>query len=441
ANLVQEAKQRVEIARLRNESNKRDTLNAEQRKSALDEAIRLEQEQLNRSLALKREEYNIEREKNSLGKSTIEDKDREAKLLSEVYKLKEQSLTKEIALERRRQQMIREFNNELMQQANIELQLFIEKNQSKLENTEKVNDEILQEEADRLNEVFNKEKEFLDKKKELGLLTEDEYNLALLQKKNELNTQLDAIDDQRKAAEIQKEAQHLAEITEQEKAYKRALDEAKGILDNQTALSKIEAEKALLKQKYDAEIANARRIGADTTAIEAAYAEQKKKLATMEFQAKASLAADFANNIAQIAGENTKVGRIAAATATSINAIQSATAAFAALAPIPIVGPALGAAAAAAALVSGFKNVKKILSTKSGLPGDSGGGGGGGGGGDVPNPPPTANTTPPTENMASDIATRGERGRGTQKTTVAVVVDDVTAKQKDQETINTLSNM
>ena len=157
-----------------------------------------------------------------------------------------------------------------------------------------------------------------------------------------------------------------------------------------------------------------------------------------EFQAKASLAADFAGNIAEIAGENTKVGRIAAATATGINAIQSATAAFAALAPIPIVGPALGATAAAAALASGFRNVKEILNTKSGLPGDTGGGGGGGGGGgNTPPPPPISDPNA----VGAEIATRGERGLGIRETQTVLVVDDVTKKQKDQDTIDTLSNM
>lgn len=51
-----------------------------------------------------------------------------------------------------------------------------------------------------------------------------------------------------------------------------------------------------------------------------------------------------------------------AITQALINTYQSATSAFAALAPIPIVGPALGAAAAATAVMMGMQQVRQIKS-------------------------------------------------------------------------------
>lgn len=54
------------------------------------------------------------------------------------------------------------------------------------------------------------------------------------------------------------------------------------------------------------------------------------------------------------------VGKAAAISETTINTYRGATGAYAALAPIPVVGPALGAAAAAAAIAAGLMNVARI---------------------------------------------------------------------------------
>ena len=100
-----------------------------------------------------------------------------------------------------------------------------------------------------------------------------------------------------------------------------------------------------------------------------------------------SLAGDFAKNIAQIAGENTKVGKAASVAATTISTIQGSVAAFTGMTtsvPGPV-GIGLGIAAAAAALASGYKSVEKILSVNSGLPGDGSVSAGGGAGASAPN--------------------------------------------------------
>ena len=91
-------------------------------------------------------------------------------------------------------------------------------------------------------------------------------------------------------------------------------------------------------------------------------------------QAKLDTAQASLNAIGQLFGQQTAIGKAAAVAETAINTYRSATAAFAALAGIPFVGPALGAIAAGAAITAGLANVRKILSVKSGLPGDTGGG-------------------------------------------------------------------
>jgi len=93
-------------------------------------------------------------------------------------------------------------------------------------------------------------------------------------------------------------------------------------------------------------------------------------LVQQENDAKLAIYGSFASALAQLFGENTKIGRVAAVTATVINTYRGAMAAFAET-PGGIIIKSL---AAAAAVATGIASVKKILETKSGLPGDSGGG-------------------------------------------------------------------
>ena len=84
-----------------------------------------------------------------------------------------------------------------------------------------------------------------------------------------------------------------------------------------------------------------------------------------------------------------EVGKAAATANAVIKTYEAATAAYASLAGIPIVGPALGAVAAAAAVAAGMANVQAIQSTTFGSKGAGAAGGGGipnVGGGAVPVP-------------------------------------------------------
>jgi hypothetical protein len=79
---------------------------------------------------------------------------------------------------------------------------------------------------------------------------------------------------------------------------------------------------------------------------------------------KMKIISDGFNNLATILGEETAAGKAAAIAAATISTFQSAQSSYASLAPIPIIGPALGAAAAGAAIVSGMAQVKAITATK-----------------------------------------------------------------------------
>ena len=136
-------------------------------------------------------------------------------------------------------------------------------------------------------------------------------------------------------------------------------------------------DRARLQMQYEMEIRAAEETGADVALINKKYKAFNEALAKEEQNAKLSAYRGFAGDVANLFGKNTAVGRAAAVAQTSIATYQSATESYKAMSGIPVVGPALGFAAAGVAVAAGLVNVKKILSTKSGLPGDSGGGGGG----------------------------------------------------------------
>jgi hypothetical protein len=275
-----------------------------------------------------------------------------------------------------------------------------------------------------LNEdEFEDYNELLLKKYEFGIISEQQYQNEVLK------LTLDAQEKLRQINAENEEIQAQKKITDQENEL--------ALLET-NILSELEAERRRLELKEQQELEFAERIGANTTLIEAKYANAKKEIARAEADAKLALAADFFGNVAQIAGEGTAIGKAAAVAQTVISTYQGATGAFASLSPIPIVGPFLGAAAAAAAVVAGLANVRKILSVKSGLPGESSvkGSGVSGGGGSSSVSLPSAGSL--TESVAPEIGrgivSRGTPGDGTQvqEPQVAVITDEVTAKQNSQ---------
>lgn len=149
---------------------------------------------------------------------------------------------------------------------------------------------------------------------------------------------------------------------------------------------KLELQREMLEMQKQQELEMAEKTGADKQLIEEKYAMYERQLEMQKAAAKADIQQSFTDNIAAMFGKQSKAGKAAAVASTTIETFKGAQSAFSAMSSIPIVGPALGAAAAGAALAAGFANVKKIVSTKSGLPGEGGGGGGGAAGGGMSMP-------------------------------------------------------
>lgn len=201
---------------------------------------------------------------------------------------------------------------------------------------------------------------------------------------------------------------------------RREIEEIQGYENKEAIIAEI-------NKKYDRKEA----------ALNKKAADAKKKMDALEMKGKLDLAQQTFGNIATIVGENSKVGKAAAAAAATVSALQGATSAFASLAPIPFVGPVLGGIAAAAALVSGYANVKQIYATKE-PDGTTGGGGGDGGGGDTPDIQAAASTAADEGNIAPQMV-GGEfelgAGEAPEAAKAYVVTDEMTDSQEQLEGI------
>lgn len=164
------------------------------------------------------------------------------------------------------------------------------------------------------------------------------------------------------------ENQVLAQITYNNKILeltKSRIEQENALLNQQleiegiTADRRLEIERTLRENEMalsDAAIKN------EADNINAYRSLQEKK--NIALQNSLSVASDIFGSMAQIAGEETKAGKAFAVTQAVIDTYAAANSAYASMAGIPYVGPALGIAAAAAAIASGIANVKTILSTK-----------------------------------------------------------------------------
>lgn len=189
-------------------------------------------------------------------------------------------------------------------------------------------------------------------------------------------------------------------------------------------------ELAELQTSYDLKIEMARKAGEDTTAItekfesdqsaiKKKYEKEKETWAKMSSEAQLDIMSQTAGNMVKILGEETAAGKAMAVTQATIDTYKGATAAYASMAGIPVVGPVLGGVAAGAAIASGLANVKAILAT-------DGGGGSAPSGGSVP----TAGASAPAPEMMSGAFELG--GGQAPEPVKAFVVTDEMSNSQDQ---------
>lgn len=179
-----------------------------------------------------------------------------------------------------------------------------------------------------------------------------------------------AIETAKKIREVEKQILE-SKLDDNEKELQAIRDKYTNILIiiQESGASEVEMERlkkeALAAQ--DEELKN-KKVEFQKEASEAAQAEAEKQAALREklHQDEINGARTLNTQLKNLAQEGTAEAKALAITDTLVNTYASATAAFKALAGIPYVGPALGAAASAAAIASGLKNVSEISKARRG---------------------------------------------------------------------------
>ncbi|MXN91291.1 hypothetical protein GR160_08620 [Flavobacterium sp. Sd200] len=234
--------------------------------------------------------------------------------------------------------------------AGKEVQEFINANQSKLDDDKFFSQESYNAEVARLDSIAQKQEEYQTLRKNLGVITEQEYQDAI----NAIHDANSATKDGLRAEREEAEKTKLAIDLEN----KRAADTANMDYDLGFQLDKLDAEK---KQELDA----AEKTGADKKLIEDKYAKLEKDTRMAVMNNKLDLANSTFTSLQGILGKESAAGKAMAVAQATIDTYKSAVSAYSSMSGIPIVGPALGAVAAAAAVAAGIANVKKITSTKA----------------------------------------------------------------------------
>ncbi|HLS53996.1 MAG TPA: hypothetical protein VK031_08485, partial [Tissierellaceae bacterium] len=90
------------------------------------------------------------------------------------------------------------------------------------------------------------------------------------------------------------------------------------------------------------------------------HAEAQKEIDQAIHDNKIMLASKTLASLATIMGEETQAGKFFASAQALVDTYSAATSAYKAMAGIPVIGPALGAAAAGTAVATGLRNIQKI---------------------------------------------------------------------------------
>ena len=209
-------------------------------------------------------------------------------------------------------------------------------------------------------------------------------SIELTNSKSEAESNL-SIERQRfNAEQIDDELLKLEALKEIDLLYgEKEAERLQAIVDNANAetQAKVDAQIALdefTEQSRQTNLTNDIAISDKKTEIEATQKDIDDK-ATKAKQENLAKVGNALSSFSELAGKETAAGKALAIASTLIQTYQSAQSSYASLAPIPVVGPALGVAAAGAAVYAGMKQIQNIKKTK--VPGGGGGGGGSAGGG------------------------------------------------------------
>lgn len=324
---------------------------ADKAREIVDKAIAKQKEQLDLYIAQQGTRARTLQEKLTL-EQTIADKS--------IAILDKELKNKKISQEKYDLEVLQIKQNLLDQQTAItidnaqrELDLYEQNNQTKITSDQFYSDETLRIEQERLNAIAQQRRDFAALQLEEGVINQTQYNDAI----NQINEENRVANEEAELA--RKEAQKEADLIDAEN---------QRIIDEEKYLTKFELEQARLEQDRTAEIASAEESGANIDLINKKYdlkqrelakenAEYQKQIEQQKQDAKLSQAQAVFNGIGELLGKESAAGKAAAVAAAIINTFQGVTKA---LAEGGVIGIATGALVAATGAIS----ISKILSTK-----------------------------------------------------------------------------
>ena len=313
--MVQKAatRQEIEKARLLAEDESK---TAEERLVALKKALELEAATTAQEIAMAKDRVSIQEQQMDLSENMFEDEQKLAQLRAAV-------IEKETASVRMRKRVITEVNT-------FEKQIATEKAKAA-----KLEEQAATFKLERIeNETDEELKIRIDAAKELQAAREkSDAKLLELQNFNTLAVIENLKDRALKELEIQKEKE-LASVESMENS---------------------EALKAAIEEKF----VNKR------AAVEKKFNKDKKKWSEMSSEAQLDIMSSTAGNLTKILGQETEAGKAMAVVQATVDTYKGATSAYASMAGIPVVGPALGVVAAGGAIAAGLANVRAIMSADS----------------------------------------------------------------------------
>jgi len=251
-----------------------------------------------------------------------------------------------------------------------EVENYEQENKTKIDNNVLLTAELVAEEQNRQDAIYQKKVEALEKEK---LLKQEARNWDY-QAEEEFQSQLRALkeDHDTQARELK---QQVAQQEKEQRSIDADLDfqeriarlESEGAGEYEIKYAQLENENALAIQKADeqheAGQLSDEQYQSTLELIRKNYAKRKMAIDKSVEDAKLQGFQSVLGQIKGLVGEQTALGKAAAIAETTINTYMAAQKAYSAMSGIPVVGPALGAVAAAAAVASGLMNVAKISST------------------------------------------------------------------------------
>jgi len=288
------------------------------------------------------EEYKFNKELFDKESKDIELRYAKGKLSKTQYEIEKAQITNDYA----------RVNSEIvLENAEIEINAEIEKNQAILDSDKFLSDEQLRIKQEALDSQYLAEVDFQNLRLQNGVINQQEYNAAIDAVNEENRLKNEALLEQRKADEQNRQLIDLEN--------KKIIDDANFILQAENEKAKNEI---LLTQEIDA----AKKSGADIQLIKDVYAQKDKDIDNAVMQNKLDLASQTFGQLASILGENSKAGKAAAIAQATIDTYSGINKVWstASVLPEPF-ATAQKIVSTAVVAKSGFDSVKKITATKT----------------------------------------------------------------------------